>query len=405
MRLDKMINILYGNLLNTPYISSFDSVTCDINRIRRGALFFMQNINDFNLAIKKGAYGIVFQGSLDTKESEIALINVDNLQQSIFRLARYLILEQNYTFLMMNTLELDFIHKVKIMQNGDNFEDVAILRGKDLNESLSYFFENYKELSLESNKDSKAPKVILSNIIELEKIEVLKLCSLFYTRDMQARSYDFSNNKFIKVINTALKIDVLSCNIFDTKIIENKILTLNYPCIFLPFLQSAISLLAFFNKDSKRKIKCVVRENINFFEYFFIDSKITANRSRAMIFLPNTKIFSFIYMIQSDFFYTNNMKKMAKKLIKNDDSAVFLDILMKYFRIYASHLNTLFCYKQGSSLKKPFSKCMSLSYPNISHLKQILLKTQYDLAIVCGVNKASVGILQQDFTKPSNKLF
>ena len=43
MRLDKTLSILYGELINTPYISAFSSVTSNISRISSGCLFFLQN--------------------------------------------------------------------------------------------------------------------------------------------------------------------------------------------------------------------------------------------------------------------------------------------------------------------------------------------------------------------------
>lgn len=381
MRLEKILDILYGSLLNKPYISSFLSISCEISAVKNGALFFAFNNDDIDLAIKNGAYGIVFNGESDISDNEIAWIKVDSMDKSIFRLIRYLVLESNYIFLMMNVLEIDSINK--IMQGKEN---VKILLASHFNDALNYFFNNYINFKNIESKSTK-PQIIISNIKELEKIEVLKICSIFYTQEMQARNYDFTNNKFIKVIDKNTKLHIISYNIFETKIyFDNKLYTLNYPYIFTPFLQSAISSISYVNDNFKADITYSVKENIKYFESAFLDSNdrfSSSQRQKAVIFLPNTKIFSFISLSSSDFAAT--LKDEIKKIINIESK--FFNILMSYFRIYLTHQKVLICYKNGTSIKKPFSKCIIFPFPHIAHLRQILNNIPFDIAILCNVNK------------------
>ncbi|MWV61086.1 hypothetical protein DCO58_11500 [Helicobacter saguini] len=392
MRLEKILDILYGTLVNKGYISTFSSLANSADETKKGSLFFSFNNDDIGAAIKNGAYGVVFSGECEISDSEIAWIKVDSMEKSIFRLIRYLILESNYIFLMMNTLEIDSITKIMHDEKA-----IKILKNDDLNETLNYLFSNYLDES--KGVDSKK-EIIISDIKELEKIEVLKICSLLYTQEMQARNYDFSNNEFIKVIDKNAKLNIFSYNLFETKIhLNEKIFTLNYPYIFTPFLQGAINSISYINENFSANITYNVRENIKYFECAFLDSKLrfsNTQRQKALIFLPNIKIFSLISLKREDF--SLSLQSEIKKIIKENTESKFLNIIMTYFKIHISHQKVLICYKNGSSLKKPFAKCSILPYPHIANLKQILSNIPFDIAIICGSNKTQIDLTP----KPKN---
>lgn len=384
MRLDKILDILYGSLVNTPYISHFSTLSSEISEVKKGTLFFAINENDIESAVKKGAYGVVFQGECEIIDNEIAWIKVNSLEVSIFRLIRYLILEGEYIFLMMNSIEIESICKIET-----DFS-CKILKEQKISDTLNYFFSNYI-----NNIESKI--IILTNLKEFEKIEVMKLCSLLYTKDMIARNYDFSNNEFIKVTQKKIALSITYHSIFETKIIFNdRIYTLNYPYIFLPFLQSAISLISDFNATfNDAKLSFSIKENIKYFEHIFIDKNFNAAQKglhkashklsqKAIIFLPNTRIFSFITLNKSDF---KNLQNQGIKLFKSDENTNFLEILLRYLKLNISYLNVILCYKNKIPIKKTFIKCSILPYAHIASLTQILSQVPFDIAIVCDTQK------------------
>lgn len=386
MRLDKILDITQGNLLNTTCISSFECLIFDSKNVKDGVLFFALSNDDIALAIKKGAYGVIFSGECDISDSEIAWIQVDDLENSAFRLSRYLILERDYTFLMLSSLELAFAKSMNVrLQNGKN---ICIMdRSMKIYGLLEYLF----------NTDSKNES-ILSDIRELEKIETLKICSILYMRDMQARNYDFSNNKFIKVMpeSSILNMKILSFSIFETRIItESNCYKLNLPYIFLPFWQHAISLFKYFNAEFKN-IGSITYDFHNFssriFDITFVDSKgkfITNTKSKAIIFCSNPKLFYFTHIQLKDFQNIESIDEKITEIITKSQKDS--NIVIEYLRIYAKHLQILACYKKGLNIKKFNKKCVCMPYHSLQYLLQILSKMPYDIALVYGANKSDFG--------------
>jgi ferrochelatase len=75
MRVETIVNITGGELLNNPIINSFNNIKVDTSIIERGDLFFAYNQNDIPKAIKKGAYGVIIDRYIEILDKEIAWIN------------------------------------------------------------------------------------------------------------------------------------------------------------------------------------------------------------------------------------------------------------------------------------------------------------------------------------------
>ena len=83
MRLEKALDILYGELVNTPFISAFSGVTYNVKKVVSGTLFFALNPDDIKRAIANGAYGIVFEGDMVcSDDTEIAWIKCEALTRA-----------------------------------------------------------------------------------------------------------------------------------------------------------------------------------------------------------------------------------------------------------------------------------------------------------------------------------
>ncbi|ANV98400.1 hypothetical protein BBW65_06150 [Helicobacter enhydrae] len=108
MRILEIVEIINGKLLNTPSISAFTHITTDLDKVSRGALFFVSAQSQIPQAIKLGAYGVVFESNL-TKiiDNEIAWIEVDSLQDASIRLMRYQILTQSMHLLFLKPIEFE----------------------------------------------------------------------------------------------------------------------------------------------------------------------------------------------------------------------------------------------------------------------------------------------------------
>ena len=56
MKINTIVDIFRGTLLNTPYISYVNEIKTNINLVKYGDLFIAENIEDIPLAIEKKAY-------------------------------------------------------------------------------------------------------------------------------------------------------------------------------------------------------------------------------------------------------------------------------------------------------------------------------------------------------------
>ena len=92
MRIENLTTLLNGELKNSPKISMINGFCLDPNLVKVGMAYFALNatIEDALLAIKSGAYAIITDLSLNSKDDEIAIIKVDSVVMAMIRLMRFL---------------------------------------------------------------------------------------------------------------------------------------------------------------------------------------------------------------------------------------------------------------------------------------------------------------------------
>ncbi|BCD60486.1 MULTISPECIES: hypothetical protein [unclassified Nitratiruptor] len=95
MRLQSILSLTGGKLLNTPPISKFNAISTSLEELKRGDLFVALSKKDVDNAIQKGAYGILHEGPVQISDSEAAWIRVDNLQETIIRLIRFFMIQNS----------------------------------------------------------------------------------------------------------------------------------------------------------------------------------------------------------------------------------------------------------------------------------------------------------------------
>ena len=105
MRVLEAAEIIYGELINSPAIGSFDSFTTKVADVKRGTLFFASDIDDVNIALQNGAFGVVFDTPMQISNAEVAWIKVDNIQNSIVRLVRYLLVSKKIEIILLDEIQ------------------------------------------------------------------------------------------------------------------------------------------------------------------------------------------------------------------------------------------------------------------------------------------------------------
>ncbi len=94
MRLENLLALTQGTLLNQPFVSRFDGISFDAKKVKRGNLFVAFNNSDIDEAILHGAYGIIFDRPTQIADSEIAWIKVEDVNDALMRLLRFHLIDK-----------------------------------------------------------------------------------------------------------------------------------------------------------------------------------------------------------------------------------------------------------------------------------------------------------------------
>lgn len=138
MKISSILDITNGQLKNSPSISFITQSHTNIKRINYGDLFISSNQQDISVAIKNGAFAIIYDCYLDIDnlDDEIAYIKVDDIQDAMIRLLRFKLSSQTIDTLYMdkisykllkiyNTnkdiiyLEFDIVNIFELLQDND----------------------------------------------------------------------------------------------------------------------------------------------------------------------------------------------------------------------------------------------------------------------------------------------
>lgn len=230
MRINEIVEIIHGNLLNNPPLSAFENITTNLAKVQRGSLFVATTPESAKEAISLGAYGIVFEdGDMPMIDNEVAWIRVDLLQDAITRFIRHKLLLQQ--------IQIIFFEKIEF----------AIAQGIVDDERVVLVSGGYADVLEEVQKENLG-KIITSNPKLLE-------LSLEHIQG------SFVEHKPFKLISYTL---------FDSKIyFDSQRYILPLPSIFLEQLASVIALC----QAEGINISLAYFQGIPYFKPYFIDAK------------------------------------------------------------------------------------------------------------------------------------
>ncbi len=89
MQISSILDIVDGELLNSPSISFIYSIKTNAKKVKEGDLFIAKNLEDIELAINHGAFAIIIEENFPIIDNEIAWIKVKEIELSITKLIRY----------------------------------------------------------------------------------------------------------------------------------------------------------------------------------------------------------------------------------------------------------------------------------------------------------------------------
>ena len=102
MRLENILALVNGELLNAPSVTAVENISIKAGRVVRGNLFIAENNSDIHEAVDNGAYAIIFEDNVPVIDNEIAWIRVVSVKEALLRLMRFHLIEKN-----LNAFECD----------------------------------------------------------------------------------------------------------------------------------------------------------------------------------------------------------------------------------------------------------------------------------------------------------
>jgi len=110
MRIDDIVNITDGELVNSGYITEILEFSDTLKKVKREHLFISNDIEEIKEAIKKGAYGVLFSKDLEIVDEEIAWIKVEDINESLLKLLKYKLL--NTTLYTTDEITIQIIKSI-----------------------------------------------------------------------------------------------------------------------------------------------------------------------------------------------------------------------------------------------------------------------------------------------------
>lgn len=106
MRLQNVLALTHGKLLNTPFVNTFNNIVFKAKHVKRGDLFMAFDDESIDIAVENGAYGIIFCLDLEIQDNEIAWIQVEDLDEALKRLLRFRLIDKDIVVYETNEIVL-----------------------------------------------------------------------------------------------------------------------------------------------------------------------------------------------------------------------------------------------------------------------------------------------------------
>jgi len=95
MRLENILALTHGKLINEPFVKIFENIVLEVKKVKRGDFFIAFDEDSIEEAVFNGAYGIMFDKPTQISDTEIAWIKVNNCEDALKRLLRFRLIEKD----------------------------------------------------------------------------------------------------------------------------------------------------------------------------------------------------------------------------------------------------------------------------------------------------------------------
>ena len=163
MKISSIVDIVDGELLNSPSISFINNISSDANKVKTSDMFIAKNIEDLKIALQNGAYAVIFEKDFEVIDNEIAFIKVKNLELALLKIIRYKLstLKIKSYFCTDETFDM-----LKLYQN--NHTKPIFLISKNIEKAFK-FIDDIKDGDILISKNKKLLESIYPDSKEFEK--------------------------------------------------------------------------------------------------------------------------------------------------------------------------------------------------------------------------------------------
>ena len=296
MKISSILDIVDGELLNSPSISFINGIKYDAKTVKTSDLFIAKNFEDLKIAISNGAYATIFEENFPIIDNEVAFIKVKNLELALIKILRYKLSNLKIDAYFCDNETFDMF---ELYQN--NHSKNIFLLSEDIEKSFKFIDEvedgdiiiskNYQILNNIYPKNKKFEKYIdENNIKNLVKHSLFEL------------SFSYEDNYFSRLRLSSL------------------------------YLNSFLNIYNFFNKDiDVSKLKFYTN-----FKAIFIDKNfepIEFGKSDSFIICQNNK-----NLIQAEIKYINDEFKYAKSIFITKN---YVEFINKEKQIFIKNIDEL----------------------------------------------------------------
>jgi hypothetical protein len=163
VKISSIVDIVDGELLNSPSISFINNISSDANKVKTSDMFIAKNIEDLKIALQNGAYAVIFEKDFEVIDNEIAFIKVKNLELALLKIVRYKLstLKIKSYFCTDETFDM-----LKLYQN--NHTKPIFLISKNIEKAFK-FIDDIKDGDILISKNKKLLESIYPDSKEFEK--------------------------------------------------------------------------------------------------------------------------------------------------------------------------------------------------------------------------------------------
>ncbi|MDE5603643.1 MAG: hypothetical protein K2I71_06995 [Helicobacter sp.] len=235
---NEVVEITFGTLLNKPSISFFSQFCYEVESLKKGALFIAYDSKDIEIAIQKGAFGILFSGEIAMSDEEVAWISVENLEEALFRILRHYLIIHNKILFSLSQDEYELSSQIFLPKK-----------------NLSFFRGSFIEL--------------INYILETQSVYILAFLPLSYQERLQ-KQQEIKIFSHKKIYEESLPFMVTSYSLFGIKIFYN---SMDYELpLPKPFFQVLARVLSFAEEYSLL-IDLNKLERISSFKPLYLDER------------------------------------------------------------------------------------------------------------------------------------